>query len=891
MNTSPINVGGPSSPPPAPGVPAPDPALLNASARNAYHAKPNVELSSNSGQILLAYPSVAQLWSYSEADAAFCISGSTFGVNGKIITAHFIPATATRTSTQPASFADSDSDSDSDSDENDVESSSASFVYDANGMLSVDATRNLVLLQVLRKDTIYLEIHQLNKKPSFVKSLVLPPASSGPGPYSIYSKHTSSSIAVVTTSGVVTLFSVPQFLPLPLSGLETRLNPEGIPLFDMSGRWLAYSPTSLPNEALSDSSTCPSSLRTPLKLPPPGQALDRLLENISTTTASSLKSISDAGVAGLRHYLSSSTSPHGTTLADEYAKKQQANIVLVGNNKFCIDSSGKVALAKENALSAANSISPGQSARIGAGVSAAVVASLPNALSSLFQTQANSPPVQIIDVETQKPICTFIPPQGLSHLSLSPYTASLATVSSRGESIFTFDLSFIPLQVSLSGKYVRGVTPAKVHHVEWDTNGGFGIITRDKGSVHWFERQPWNTYESLSMDPRGDDVTIDDTQASSGSTNFSIGSTASGATSLIKSKPFNIFANINKKWKLSGWNVQSMMLVSDKIASEKDPRVVEDAVVEDDDDDDEIDEGRKDSPSQRNDTDGANLLKETKYSNVVMLREGQLLVVSVASGAASWKYDLPWHPVAENFLTPEIGIEIIRDANVSTNGTTHSSSVSSSQTQVSKTLTSSSKIHPSKEADNRLQLIKMIEPLAFFELHPCLPYPLLHTDRHIILATYDAEEESSDDSSHDDDDIYYPSSMFGLSIEAKELDFGRAKGQVQFSGASVSIKSNTLQPNNNNTMSGSEAATSNSGSEDGTPLLSDVDERVLQEMDSVLNSNTDNTHNSEEHDDNSNTIKKAEWSPSKAAELELAMQSMVVFEKHEDDEDALMIVT
>lgn len=145
------------------------------------------------------------------------------------------------------------------------------------------------------------------------------------------------------------------------------------------------------------------------------------------------------------------------------------------------------------------------------------------------------------------------------------------------------------------------------------------------------------------------------------------------------------------------------------------------------------------------------------------------------------------------------------------------------------------------------------------------------------MATYEAEEESSDDSSHDDDDIYYPSSMFGLSIEAKELDFGRAKGQVQFSGASVSIKSNSLQPNNNNAMSGSEAATSNSGSEGGTPLLSDVDERVLQEMDSVLNGNTDNIHtNSENHNDNSNTTKKAEWSPSKAAELELAMQSMVV---------------
>lgn len=42
-------------------------------------------------------------------------------------------------------------------------------------------------------------------------------------------------------------------------------------------------------------------------------------------------------------------------------------------------------------------------------------------------------------------------------------------------------------------------------------------------------------------------------------------------------------------------------------------------------------------------------LEGPHYSRVLMLREGQLLAVDVTTGTCSWKYDLPWHPVAENF--------------------------------------------------------------------------------------------------------------------------------------------------------------------------------------------------------------------------------------------------
>lgn len=867
--------GGPSSPPPAPGIPAMDPALLNASARNAYHSKPNAEMSTGSGQVLLAYPSVAQLWSYSADDCAFCISGSTFGVVGKIITAHFILSTASK-KTQPATIVNLSVDSNPDADpelssdhshSSPSQSSSPKSPYDDKGMLSAEATRNLVLLQVLRKETIYLEVHQLNKKPSFVKSLVLPPASSGPGPYSIYSNRATSALAVITTSGVVTLFSVPQFLPLPLSGLETRLNPEGIPLFDMSGRWLAYCPKNLSNETLSRSNTS-SALGTPLKLPPPGLVLDRILENISSTTASSIKSISDAGVAGIRNYLSSSTSPYGTTLADTYAKKQQANIILVGNNKFSIDSSGRVALTKDSAAAAGLS-SPT--------TPAAVVAALPNALSSLFQAQANSSPVQVIDIETQKPICTFIPPQGVSHLSLSPYAATLATVSLRGDAIFTFDLSFVPLQVSLTGKYIRGMTPAKVHQVEWDADGGFGIITRDKGSVHWFERQPWNTYESLSASPSEEDLSTCDNLSSpssggGGLIGFRLGSTAAGAASLIKSAPFKGLSGSNKKWKLSGWNVQGMILASNKIGKEKDPRVINE------------EESLEEHNSSGQTENGSTSLEEIKYSNVLMLREGQLLVVDVKSGTTCWKYDLPWHPVAENFLTPEIGIEIVREANAS-NAFVNSVPPENSAGGA-KPSSIVSKIHPSEEADTRQQAIKVIEPLAFFEMHPCLPYPLLHTDRHIVLATYEEEEKEE---YQGNDNVFFPKSMFGLPINSKELDFGRAKGLVQFSGPGR--RSHDVLSQHNGFANAGGADEDGSSTTSGTPLFSDVDDHILREMDSAVEQEAyENRDRSAESTTAMMMKNEGEEVVSKAAELELAMQSMVVFEKHEEEEDPLMIV-
>lgn len=791
------------------------------------------------------------MWSYSSDDCAFCISGSTSTINGRIITAHFIPSTAYHNTPNGNNSNDDYDDQDYvDSFENEdyFTEDQTSFkkradaIYDDKGNLKHDATRNLALLQILKDQNIHLEIHQLNKRPSFVKSLVLPPASSGPGPYSIYARQCSSCIAVITTSGLVTLFSVPEFLPLPLSGLETNLNSQGLPLFDMSGRWLAYSPRNIPTPGISDTtasaaaavattaavlevdsnsqnqnqhqkqqqqSLSASALRTPLRLPPPGQLLDRILENISTTTASSLKSISDAGVSGLKHYLSNTPIGNSSVLASTTNDlKRQSNIIIIGNNKFNVDSSGRVALAFNPNINGANGNGE-MFAGSNRNAAAAVMTTIPAALSNLFNPNINSVPIQVIDLETQLPICTFTPPQGVSYLSLSPYDSVLATVSSKGDSIYTFDLTFVPYHVSLNGKYVRGVTPAKVSQIEWDSDGGFGIITKDKGTVHWFERQPWNAFESAGSLGIQKAISISSMESESKATH-------------------NRFSNY-KIWKLSGWRIESMILAPEYIGSEKDPRQREIPSPQPSPGPEELDE--TDIPGLLRSLDGP------RYNKVLMLREGQLFVVDVATGTTSWKYDLPWNPVADSFLTPEIGIELIK------NGKAPSMNVKS-------------KIHIPAE-DTRQQLLHKVEPLAFFELEPCLPYAYIHTDRHIILATYDSEEDEEELNSETEDNEPV---MFGVSINSKELDFGRAHGQVYTNKAGHSKQG--FESDEDYDEYGSDR--------------NEFDEAVMKDLDLRPNGAKSDSPN-------------MEWSPSKAAELHHAMQSMVVFDS-EDDEDELLIV-
>lgn len=700
-------LGGPTSPSPL----STSPIALAGTDPAHYYAKPTIELSSSDGTFLIAYPSVAQLWEFSinvPTGGAYCITGSTFAVNGKIISAHFINY-STNSSQSPSTEYVNEAEGYDDNSVFDTDPHSLG-PHETESCATSHSTKhqspNYVLLQVVRRENIHLEVHQLNKKPSFVQALVLPPSSSGPGPYTIYSRYVEKCIAIITKTGAITLFSVPDFHIMPLSDLQTSINSDGVPLFDMCGRWLVFSPT-LP--------AGPATKNTPVKLPDPGLLLDRILENISSTTAASLKSLSDAGVAGIRNYLGKDSSQQYTvTKSAKQPKRTGNNVIYVGSNKFNVDSSGRIG-------------------PVGTGSSGSTVSSLPAALSSLFYTQTKPQPIQIIDIETQTTVCTFISPQGLSFLSLSPHDTVLATVSARGDCVYTFDLSFVPRQVSLSGKYVRGKTPAKVSHIEWDSEGGFGIITRDKGSVHWFERQPWNTYEN-----QVGGVSID------------------GSSTVL--------SNFSKLWRLSGWNISSMCMIPEYIGNEDEVknRYSDIPLISP-----EPSPFTKKSSASSSVSFGSSpvsflsniekrVLRTPKFSKIAMLRDGEIFVVDLSTGSCSWKYDLPSLPVTETLLQPVLFL---------TENTV--------------------KLPVTPPISQYRVLDHYVEPLSFYEMETCLPYPFVHTDRHVILATY-ADEDSD---INDDNDVYdYESevqNMFGLPINATELDFGLARGLANFSGDSV----------------------------------------------------------------------------------------------------------
>lgn len=198
--------------------------------------------------------------------------------------------------------------------------------------------------------------------------------------------------------------------------------PHSAPLLDLQGRWLAY---------CRDAPDLDGVL-TPVGLPPPGPLLERVLESLSMTAATSLKSLV---AAGSRYYWG-------------YESSQPNNA----------------------ATSSTSTSKAGLSMR------------------SWNILGRNPPVVTVVDLQTGKKTCSFSPPSGLSFLSLSPYDLSIATASHNGEHVFTYDLTFADKEVNLVSKHQRGKTPARVGGIVWTASGGLGIVNAKQGSLHWFQR-------------------------------------------------------------------------------------------------------------------------------------------------------------------------------------------------------------------------------------------------------------------------------------------------------------------------------------------------------------------------------------------------------------------
>ncbi|CAN6674950.1 hypothetical protein TRVA0_074S00188 [Trichomonascus vanleenenianus] len=514
-----------------------------------------------SGEALVSYANSLQLWEYDPvaSGGVYTVSGSANNIDGIIMSSTLIPGT------------------------------------------------RQAIVQSVRKRTSILEVYNLvtpeTAEPPKVKTLVLPPSSSGPGPYSVYCPVNSGYIAIIAANGLVTLLSARDFTPLALSGLEAALNADGKPLFDVQGRWLAI--------ATPAASKGQQTGRTPLKLPPSGPLYERIVETVSNTAAASLKSLSDAGVAGIKAYLNKDQVPSPSATAIPGTSPTNYN-----------DHQRPISV-----------------------------------LNGLFSDSSNGLDVQIIDIPTESTICHFTPIAGVSALSLSPHDAILATVSTKGDSMYTYDVTFVPKEVSVTGRYVRGKLPARVVRIIWDSYGGLGIITADKGSVHWFDKR-----RSLN--------------------------------------------STNKVWKLSAWGIQDAVFV----------------------------------PLNRR-------AKSDRYMQLLLLKQGQILVANVFTGSSLWKYDIPMSPVVPTDDVP---------ADNEMNGDTGESE---------------EKRAPSPA-----------DPLSFFELEPCLPYPFIHEDRRFTLSIYDESQGDPHDSFSGGDDGEPPVlHMFGRPIKFQVIDFGRPEGRADFS--------------------------------------------------------------------------------------------------------------
>lgn len=239
---------------------------------------------------------------------------------------------------------------------------------------------------------------------------------------------------------------------------------DSAPIFDIMGSWLVYCPTKAENDYFknllcSDDNVCAKSKNakekkgsyTSVKLPPNGPLLFRVASSVSSTAFDKLFKISQLG----------------TTKVKSYMKP--------GNNF----------IEKDVSLQSISS-------SIGS-----AIFSTANKIKKQASLIGEHETVKIIDLSNGEVMATFKPPGGISFLSLSGYDLQLAQVNYKGDSIYLWDLYQLPNEISFVGKFLRGKTSAVVKEICWFvnnkivdgtevTNSGFGCITKETGSIHWY---------------------------------------------------------------------------------------------------------------------------------------------------------------------------------------------------------------------------------------------------------------------------------------------------------------------------------------------------------------------------------------------------------------------
>lgn len=263
------------------------------------------------------------------------------------------------------------------------------------------------------------------------------------------------------------------------------------PIFDIVGNWLVYSPTKFEYDHLKvinntndkivnvfenedmdpissfidkGSNRKQGSIFTPVRLPPPGPLLNRVISTLSNNALDGLFKLSEVGSTRLKAYL----------------------------NK---DKEKVVAKNEQDMAQSLNSISK----TIGKALYSTASSTVTTILKKTMALQPNNNQlIKIIDLSNDKIIGVFKPPGGVSNLSLSPFDLQLVHSSYRGDNFFMWDLYKLPNEISLIGKFNRGKTSAIIKEIFWfvsnydstniirGNNLGFGCITKATGSVHWF---------------------------------------------------------------------------------------------------------------------------------------------------------------------------------------------------------------------------------------------------------------------------------------------------------------------------------------------------------------------------------------------------------------------
>lgn len=264
---------------------------------------------------------------------------------------------------------------------------------------------------------------------SIETSIILPPAIHGYYPFKIKSSS-SKFIGIATNEGSLTVFDQTKSQPLPFNLNVKMLNDDC--LFDIQGRFLAYVPADGDDEFNSEDTHL-----TRLNVPSYNSksVYSRLVENLSNTALD--------GISNISHNLQKKNLQ--TNPSQQQQQQQQHDI------------------KKNLKLYLSSFINGGGSSK-----------------------DSKSSKVILIDLESQRQIACFKPPNGISNLSLSPYNSHLITINSRGNQIYKWDLTKIPNEIDLIDIQIRGKTSSIVGQIHWYSNNIFQILTSQTGSIHSF---------------------------------------------------------------------------------------------------------------------------------------------------------------------------------------------------------------------------------------------------------------------------------------------------------------------------------------------------------------------------------------------------------------------